>query len=113
MTASLRIILIAVGAVILAGCQNLSQQGTAGTTCTTVAPCNGNTVGNSASSTGYVQNGAVNANNTIAVIKQEPIIITATGYAPCALVSRQCFERELKRRRPIKACNLLSQEKHQ
>ncbi len=38
--------------------------------------------------------------------------ITATGYAPCALVSRQCFERELKRRRPIKACNLLSQEKH-
>ncbi len=39
--------------------------------------------------------------------------ITATGYAPCALVSRQCFERELKRRRPIKACNLLSQEKHQ
>lgn len=81
MTASLRIILIAVGAVILAGCQNLSQQGTAGTTCTTVAPCNGNTVGNSTSSTGYVQNGAVNANNTITVIKQEPIIITATGYA--------------------------------
>ena len=37
--------------------------------------------------------------------------ITATGYAPCALVSRQCFERELKRRRPIKACNLQSQEK--
>ncbi|NNB29179.1 hypothetical protein [Pseudomonas fragi] len=38
--------------------------------------------------------------------------ITATGYAPCALVSRQCFERELKRRRAIKACNLQSQEKH-
>ncbi|MDA7087658.1 hypothetical protein PH586_14805 [Pseudomonas sp. SA3-5] len=38
--------------------------------------------------------------------------ITATGYAPCALVSRQCFERELKRRRPIKAYNLSSQEKH-
>ena len=37
--------------------------------------------------------------------------ITATGYAPCALVSRQCFERELKRRRAIKACNLQSQEK--
>lgn len=37
--------------------------------------------------------------------------ITATGYAPCALVSRQCFERELKRRRPIKAYNLQSQEK--
>ncbi|MGV8842904.1 MAG: hypothetical protein ACOH2I_06615 [Pseudomonas sp.] len=32
--------------------------------------------------------------------------ITATGYAPCALVSRQCFERELKRRRAIKAYNL-------
>lgn len=38
--------------------------------------------------------------------------ITATGYAPCALVSRQCFERELKRRRSIKACNLQSLEKH-
>ena len=38
--------------------------------------------------------------------------ITATGYAPCALVSRQCFERELKRRRPIKACNFQSQERH-
>lgn len=38
--------------------------------------------------------------------------ITATGYAPCALVSRQCFERELKRRRAITACNLQSQEKH-
>lgn len=37
--------------------------------------------------------------------------ITTTGYAPCALVSRQCFERELKRRRPIKASNLRSQEK--
>lgn len=38
--------------------------------------------------------------------------ITTTGYAPCALVSRQSFERELKRRRAIKACNLQSQEKH-
>lgn len=38
--------------------------------------------------------------------------ITATGYAPCALVSRQCFERELKRRRAIKACNLRTQEKY-
>ena len=38
--------------------------------------------------------------------------MTAAGYAPCALVSRQRFERELKRRRPIKACNLKSQEKH-
>ena len=37
--------------------------------------------------------------------------IAATGYVPCALVSRQCFERELKRRRAIKACNLQSQEK--
>lgn len=36
--------------------------------------------------------------------------ITATGYAPCALVSRQRFERELKRRRAIKVCNLHSQE---
>ncbi|MFJ3522540.1 hypothetical protein ACIPO9_08670 [Pseudomonas sp. NPDC090203] len=38
--------------------------------------------------------------------------LTSTGYAPCALVSRQCFERELKRRRAIKACNLQSHEKH-
>lgn len=37
--------------------------------------------------------------------------ITASGYMPCALVSRQCFERELKRRRPIKAVNFHSQEK--
>lgn len=37
--------------------------------------------------------------------------VVAKGYVPCALVSRQCFERELKRRRVIKACNLQSQEK--
>jgi hypothetical protein len=82
MTRTLRIFLIAIGAIILAGCQNLNQPGTAGTgsPCTTVAPCNGNTVGNS-SPYGYAQNGALNANNTIAVIKQEPIVVTATGYA--------------------------------
>lgn len=36
---------------------------------------------------------------------------TATGYLPCALVSRQCFERELKRRRACKAANLQPTEK--
>ncbi|ETX10136.1 hypothetical protein MUS1_03560 [Marinomonas ushuaiensis DSM 15871] len=82
----LRIFLIAIGAIILTGCQNLNQQETAGTTCTSVAPCNGNVVGNStpygySQNNGYVQNGAINANNTIAVIKQEPIVVTATGYA--------------------------------
>jgi hypothetical protein len=78
MTLTLRIFLIAIGAIILAGCQNLNQPRGPGTgsPCTTVAPCNGNTVGNN-----YTQNGAINANNTIAVIKQEPIVITATGYA--------------------------------
>lgn len=80
MTLSLRIFFIAIGAITLAGCQNLSQQSASGTTCTTVAPCNGNTVGNG-SSYSNPQNGALNANNTIAVIKQEPIIVTATGYA--------------------------------
>ncbi|MFT2098188.1 LPP20 family lipoprotein [Marinomonas sp. 2405UD66-6] len=87
MTLSLRILLITIGAIILAGCQNLNQQGST-ETCTSVAPCNGNTVGNIGSTTTAntyntqtTQNGAVNANNTIAVIKQEPIIVTATGYA--------------------------------
>lgn len=80
MTLSLRIFFIAIGAIILSGCQSLYQQSADGTPCTTVAPCNGNTIGNSATY-GYPQNGALNANNTIAVIKQEPIIVTATGYA--------------------------------
>ena len=80
MTLSFRIFLIALGVITLAGCQNLNQQSASSEPCTTVAPCNGNTVGNS-SSNGYVQNGALNANNSIAVIKQEPIIVTATGYA--------------------------------
>lgn len=38
--------------------------------------------------------------------------VSATGYTPCALVSRQCFERELKRRRAFKASSLHSTEKH-
>lgn len=38
--------------------------------------------------------------------------ITASGYVPLALVSRQCFERELKRRRVIKTRDLQLQEKH-
>lgn len=83
MTHITRTLLIAVGAILLAGCQSLNQQGTASSgTCTSVAPCNGNQVGGGAT-TGYAQagTGAVNANNTIAVIKQEPIIITATGFA--------------------------------
>lgn len=81
MTLSLRIFFIAIGVITLAGCQNLNQQSANGEPCTTVAPCNGNTIGNG-SSNGYAQqNGALNANNTIAVIKQEPIVVTATGYA--------------------------------
>lgn len=38
--------------------------------------------------------------------------ISATGHTPYALVSRQCFERELKRRRPINTRSYQSQEKH-
>jgi len=38
--------------------------------------------------------------------------LTAQGYAPCALVSRQCFDREVKRRRASKSRSLQSQEKH-
>ncbi|QUX93149.1 hypothetical protein CYL31_17840 [Marinomonas sp. A3A] len=79
MTLSLRIFFITISAMTLAGCQGLYQQSADGTPCTTVAPCNGNVIGNGSSA--YVQNGALNANNTIAVIKQEPIIVTATGYA--------------------------------
>lgn len=85
MTPKLKFFLIAIGAIILVGCQNLNRQetaGTNGTTCTSVAPCNGNTVGNTTPTNGYTQqNGALNANNSIAVIKQEPIVVTATGYA--------------------------------
>ena len=85
MTLSLKILFITIGATMLAGCQNLNQQGSTDV-CTTVAPCNGNVVGsptytNANQATTYTQNGAVNANNSIAVIKQEPIIVTATGYA--------------------------------
>jgi outer membrane protein FlgP len=80
MTLSFRIFLITIGTIALAGCQNLAQQSATGQPCTTVAPCNGNSIG-SGNSNSPIQNGALNANNTIAVIKQEPIIITATGYA--------------------------------
>lgn len=37
---------------------------------------------------------------------------TANGPTPLILITRQRLERELKRRRPIKACNLQPQEKH-
>jgi len=88
MTLPIRFLLIAIGAITLAGCQNLNTQGS-GAACTSVAPCNGNTLGtgydtNTAANTPTYtnnQNGAVNANNTIAVIKREPVIVTATGYA--------------------------------
>ncbi|MCW4628601.1 MULTISPECIES: LPP20 family lipoprotein [Marinomonas] len=73
------IILIAIGAVTLAGCQSLNQQSATGQPCTTVAPCNGNVVGSP--STPYTQNSALNTNNTVVIVKQEPIIVTATGYA--------------------------------
>jgi len=33
---------------------------------------------------------------------------TATGYEACALVSRQSFDRELKRRRATKVCSFQS-----
>ncbi|WP_404982887.1 hypothetical protein [Cobetia marina] len=36
--------------------------------------------------------------------------LTANGYEPCALISRQSFDREMKRRRDIKFCNPPSQE---
>ncbi|NVK72524.1 hypothetical protein C0J08_17800 [Marinomonas sp. CT5] len=93
MTLSLRIFLIAIGAITLAGCQNLNQPSTADTTCTTVAPCNGNQVGNQAPT--YTQNGALNANNSIAVIKQEPIVVTATGYA--AMITSKRFTKSQAR----------------
>jgi len=80
MTLSLRILLITVGAIALAGCQNLNQSSG---TCTSVAPCNGNTIGSTGNSSTpvYTQNDIANSNNTIAVIRQEPVVVTATGYA--------------------------------
>jgi hypothetical protein len=79
MTQPFKMILIAIGAITLAGCQNLNQQTANGQPCTTVAPCNGNVVGNP--SNPYTQNGATSTSNTVVVVKQEPIIVTATGYA--------------------------------
>lgn len=80
MTTTLRFLLIAVGAAILSGCQNLSQPNATGQVCTTVSPCNGNTIGSS-STTDYVQGETPDSINTARIIKQEPIIVTATGYA--------------------------------
>ena len=80
MTISLRIFFIAIGALMLTGCQNPYQQDLSGTPCTTVAPCNGNNF-NTGPNSSYTQNGFANSNNAIPVIKKEPIIVTATGYA--------------------------------
>ncbi|MCB5162255.1 LPP20 family lipoprotein [Marinomonas algarum] len=79
MTSSLHIFLIAIGALILSGCQNLAQYNENGEPCTSVAPCNGNVVGGN-TATNYAQPTTAKV-NTVAVIKQEPIIVTATGYA--------------------------------
>jgi len=78
MTTMIRLFLLAVLGATLAGCQNLSQGNAI--TCTSVAPCNGNTVG-SPSTQSPLNNNVQNATNVIGVIKQEPIIINATGYA--------------------------------
>ncbi|BFM49556.1 LPP20 family lipoprotein [Marinomonas sp. THO17] len=85
MTHFTQILLIAAGAILITGCQTYNQQGVANTgTCTSIAPCNGNQIGNDGATNNYTPaatTGALNANNTIAVIKQEPIVVTATGYA--------------------------------
>lgn len=81
MTPLIRILLLAIGAITLVGCQNLGGQNPSGQPCTSVAPCNGNGIGGNNTSAPINQTGALNANNSIAVIKQEPIIVTATGYA--------------------------------
>ncbi len=82
MTPLIRTLLLAIGAVTLVGCQNLGGQNASGEPCTSVAPCNGNSIsGGNGSSAQNNQTGALNANNSIAVIKQEPIVVTATGYA--------------------------------
>ncbi|NLQ18095.1 hypothetical protein HGG82_10735 [Marinomonas sp. M1K-6] len=80
MRSSIQLLFIAIGAMTLAGCQNFNQNPD-GTVCSSVAPCNGNSIGSSSGAYYPQQTGALNANNTIAVIKQEPIIVTATGYA--------------------------------
>ena len=96
MTLSLKILLITIGAITLAGCQSLNQSpNTVSSNCTTVAPCNGNTIGGTDNTSGHTQNGAINTNNTIAVIKQEPVIVTATGYA--ALVTSKRFTKSQAR----------------
>lgn len=79
MTITIRLFLLAVLGATLAGCQNLGQGN--GLTCTTVAPCNGNVVGSPSTALNYPNNNVQNATNVIGVIKQEPIIINATGYA--------------------------------
>lgn len=93
MTVFFRLFFVTMGAVILSACQNLNQTGTAvSAECTTIAPCNGNTTTGLNESTPtpvFTQNtGSANTANTIAVIKQEPIVVTATGYAALATNKR-------------------------
>jgi len=79
MKTTIRLLLLAALGATLAGCQNLGQ-GTA-MTCTTAGPCNGNIVGSPTATALNYPNNVQNATNVIGVIKQEPIIIHATGYA--------------------------------
>ncbi|WP_460755888.1 LPP20 family lipoprotein [Marinomonas epiphytica] len=103
MTLIKRFSLLAFTGLVLAGCQTATtQQGQTTGTCTSVAPCNGNTTGGS---TATNQNqGALNANNTIAVIKQEPIVVNATGFA--AMITSKRFSKSQARIMTLRSSTL-------
>ena len=82
MTSGLKLFSIAIMSIALAGCQNLFQR--TGEECTSVGPCNGNTVDMGA-------NSALNqtpASSVRRTVKQAPIIINATGYAAVSTSKR-------------------------
>ncbi len=78
MTLLTRLSLLTVTSILLYGCQSTSLNSGA-QTCTSVAPCNGNTSTSYASNSSTIQS---NSNSQVVNIAQsEPIIVTATGYA--------------------------------
>lgn len=87
MSLQIRSLLLLTGSIILAGCQTYSGSGqtSSSMTCTTVGPCNGNSLGSSSApavtTTSTAPSNVQNASNVIGVIQREPIIVNATGYA--------------------------------
>ncbi|WP_133013190.1 LPP20 family lipoprotein [Marinomonas flavescens] len=82
MTLVFKFFSIAIMGIALTGCQNLFQK--TGEDCTTVGPCNGNTVDMGNGNALNYQN----QNQVTRAIRREPIIINATGYAAVSTSKR-------------------------